>query len=89
MAGKVKTVYICRECGFESAKWNGKCPSCGEWNTFEEQEIVATSTKSSLAPKTPSVINLSSQIKVLSVQMMRYVIQRELGSLTACSAEDL
>ena len=65
MAGKVKTVYICRECGLESAKWNGKCPSCGEWNTFEEQEIVATSTKSSLAPKTPSVINLSSQIKDL------------------------
>lgn len=65
MAGKVKTVYICRECGFESAKWNGKCPSCGEWNTFEEQEIVATSTKSSLAKNTPSVINLSSQIKDL------------------------
>ena len=36
MAVKNKLVYQCRECGFESAKWLGKCPSCGEWNTFEE-----------------------------------------------------
>lgn len=65
MAGKVKTVYICRECGFESAKWNGKCPSCGEWNTFEEQEIVASSAKSSSVKNTAATINLSSQIKDL------------------------
>lgn len=66
MAGKVKTVYICRECGYESAKWNGKCPSCGEWNTFEEQEIVATSAKSSSLKSTTAAIDLSSQIKDLS-----------------------
>ena len=36
MAGKSKLIYQCRECGFESAKWMGKCPSCGEWNSFEE-----------------------------------------------------
>lgn len=36
MAGKNKLIYQCRECGFESAKWMGKCPGCGEWNTFEE-----------------------------------------------------
>ena len=34
---KSKTVYICRSCGYETAKWYGKCPDCGEWNTFEEQ----------------------------------------------------
>ena len=34
---KVKEVYICSNCGYEAAKWNGKCPSCGEWNTFEQQ----------------------------------------------------
>ena len=39
MAGKIKTVYICSQCGYESSKWNGRCPSCGEWNTLEEQEI--------------------------------------------------
>ncbi len=33
---KQKTVYVCNQCGYESPKWNGKCPGCGEWNTFEE-----------------------------------------------------
>lgn len=33
---KAKSVYVCSQCGYESSKWNGKCPSCGEWNTFEE-----------------------------------------------------
>lgn len=35
---KPKTVYVCNQCGYESAKWNGRCPECGEWNTFEEME---------------------------------------------------
>ena len=33
---KPKSIYICNQCGYESSKWNGKCPNCGEWNTFEE-----------------------------------------------------
>jgi len=36
---KTKTVYVCNNCGAESAKWIGKCNSCGEWNTFKEQVI--------------------------------------------------
>lgn len=39
MASKTKTVYICNECGYESAKWLGKCPSCNNWNTLEEQIV--------------------------------------------------
>lgn len=42
---KIKTVYLCRECGASSPKWIGKCPSCGEWNTYTE-EIVAPVKKS-------------------------------------------
>ena len=34
---KVKSIYVCSECGFESPKWYGKCPSCGEWNTLNEE----------------------------------------------------
>ena len=34
---KEKTIYVCSECGGTSAKWLGKCPSCGEWNTLIEQ----------------------------------------------------
>ena len=38
---KEKTVYVCSNCGQESPKWVGKCPSCGEWNTYVE-EVVST-----------------------------------------------
>lgn len=34
---KSKTTFFCQSCGYESAKWLGKCPSCGEWNTFVEE----------------------------------------------------
>jgi DNA repair protein RadA/Sms len=34
---KVKTAFFCQNCGYESAKWTGKCPACGEWNTFAEE----------------------------------------------------
>ena len=37
MADKSKTMYVCSECGYESAKWYGKCPGCGEWNTMTEE----------------------------------------------------
>ena len=36
---KEKTVYVCSNCGQESPKWVGKCPSCGEWNTYVEEII--------------------------------------------------
>ncbi len=36
---KVKTAFFCTNCGHESAKWLGKCPSCNEWNTFSEEVI--------------------------------------------------
>ena len=35
------TVFVCRECGFDSPKWTGKCPSCGMWNTMVEKTIRA------------------------------------------------
>ena len=45
---KIKTSYICSECGFESPKWYGKCPSCGEWNTLHE-ELNSQQTKNSFS----------------------------------------
>ena len=39
MAKTAKTVFVCNECGYESAKWMGKCPACNSWNTFFEQKI--------------------------------------------------
>lgn len=42
---KTKTAFFCSNCGQESAKWLGKCPSCGEWNTFIEEIIVKGNDK--------------------------------------------
>lgn len=39
---KVKTVFYCTECGNETPKWQGKCPSCGQWNTLQEHVEKAT-----------------------------------------------
>ena len=37
---KIKSVFVCEECGYESPKWMGKCPDCGNWNTFTEEQVV-------------------------------------------------
>lgn len=62
MAGS-KSVYICNQCGFESAKWNGRCPSCSEWNTMEETEVLSTSKSASLK-KAGALGHLVSVMKV-------------------------
>ena len=36
---KQKTAYVCGSCGYDSPKWIGKCPACGEWNTFKEVKL--------------------------------------------------
>lgn len=50
MAGKVKSVYICNNCGYESAKWYGCCPGCNEWNTMEEDVITQQQQKAARTP---------------------------------------
>lgn len=39
MCAKVKTTFFCSNCGAQSAKWIGRCPSCGEWNTYHEEVL--------------------------------------------------
>ena len=43
MAKREKTVYCCRECGYETANWAGKCPSCGAWNSLAEIKLDSAS----------------------------------------------
>lgn len=44
---KIKTVFMCQNCGYESAKWLGRCPGCGKWNTFVEEKQAAGTSSSS------------------------------------------
>ena len=71
MAKKAKTVYCCGECGYETANWAGKCPSCGAWNSFREIAVNETApagrakakfTRS--VPKKISELDMSSEIRI-------------------------
>ncbi len=53
---KSRTQYVCSECGGISAKWFGKCPSCGEWNTLEESEA------QTMAPHSSSTLHKSAYV---------------------------
>ncbi len=46
---KSRTVYVCSDCGYDSPRWNGRCPSCGAWNTFKEQTISALPSHNSIS----------------------------------------
>lgn len=66
---KQKTVFMCTNCGNESAKWMGKCYACGEWNTYVEQIVAAqpTSTTSSITtaskPIAINAVDITSEIR--------------------------
>ncbi len=47
MAAKNKTMFVCNDCGYESVKWYGQCPSCNEWNTMEEFVVSKNEQKKS------------------------------------------
>jgi len=69
---KIKSVFFCQECGAQSPKWIGKCPSCGSWNTYLEENVQVSSNKSATIvqnkerskPKLLSGINLNEQIRI-------------------------
>jgi len=71
---KTKTVYFCQSCGYESAKWLGKCPSCNSWNTFAEEVVAkAESSKNEwrtsdskskiISPKTLNEIESAKEVR--------------------------
>ena len=53
---KNKTIFVCRECGNESAKWMGKCPMCGTWNSMVEENIVKTSAAPKISKQAAPVL---------------------------------
>lgn len=51
MAAKEKQIFFCKECGYESAKWQGQCPGCRAWNTFVEEKVKVGTKGSVKQPK--------------------------------------
>ena len=70
---KEKIMYVCSNCGYDSSKWLGKCPSCGEWSSFKEIKVSGT-TGTSAASNAAMTLrhggrqpagNIASQVKVV------------------------
>lgn len=62
---KSKTVFFCKECGYESAKWVGQCPGCKAWNSFAEEPVLKKSSKTA-AVKSMHEPELLSNIQIES-----------------------
>lgn len=69
---KIKTLFYCTECGNETPKWHGKCPSCGAWNTVVEQptekmvkkgNAVSYNTIPTLVPKSMSEVETTDELR--------------------------
>ncbi|MEN6511237.1 MAG: DNA repair protein RadA, partial [Chloroherpetonaceae bacterium] len=55
---KAKSVFVCSNCGARSARWQGRCPSCGAWNSFVEEALSQTNTpKSKSKQSTPTLLS--------------------------------
>ncbi len=63
---KEKTVFVCASCGYETPRWLGCCPDCGEWNTFEEQSRVPQSTPTKTADKSARYQTTSAAAQLLA-----------------------
>jgi DNA repair protein RadA/Sms len=66
MATKIKSVFFCQSCGYESSKWMGQCPGCREWNTFVEEPVKKAASASRSASRGTGVLPEISSPKSLS-----------------------
>lgn len=67
---KIKTVFSCQSCGYQSAKWLGRCPDCNTWNTFEEGEVAPKLSAKAVVRGEASV--LSTPKTISKVEMKKY-----------------
>ncbi len=80
---KIKKAYFCKNCGHEAPKWLGKCPSCGEWNTFTEEIVSRSGNSTSIRPKktgaNPVLVQSITSEKEDRIDMMDAELNRVLG----------
>lgn len=80
---KDKTMYVCSNCGQESPKWIGKCPSCFQWNTFKEIKVAAHTTSSMAAHSTAKALQspLAKGNKPQPLTAITYTSQPRISTL--------
>jgi DNA repair protein RadA/Sms len=75
---KVKSAFFCQNCGYETPKWLGKCPSCNEWNTFVEELI---------EKQVPQVVAFSKSGKTAKPQPLQSIASKEHPRITLGDSE--
>lgn len=73
------TVFFCKECGYESAKWLGKCPGCNSWNSFVEEKINKQSKSKSSSKGFSNTFNNKSEVKKLNDIIINKSIRLDTG----------
>ena len=80
---KVKSMWFCNSCGADSPKWEGRCPSCGEWGTLVEEKVSAKQSKGSKSTRVgKSIPQKVSEIKTMNeprIHMPSEELNRVLG----------
>lgn len=74
------TVFFCKECGYESAKWLGKCPGCNSWNSFVEEKVTKSNKKSGgIAKGISGTFNNKSEVKKLNDIVVSKTVRIDTG----------
>ena len=73
MATRSKTVFVCSECGYETPKWAGKCPGCGEWNTMVEDVRLPQKSAASAAPRPAHTFSATPLSQINAADEHRFV----------------
>ena len=74
---QIKSMWFCSQCGAESSKWEGRCPSCGEWNTMVEEKIAVGPSRS------PSPVSSGRRDKAQAVNDIRPLDQQRVAMPSA------
>ena len=68
-----KSVYICSECGYQTARWLGKCPSCSAWNTLEEQVSEPVTPSAGKGRARVSAVTESAAVAYKQLELPEYI----------------
>ncbi|ATV80080.1 Hypothetical protein BFF97_01339 [Corynebacterium pseudotuberculosis] len=67
MAKKARSIHACKECGYSSPKWLGRCPECGSWGTMEEQRLSTPTSAPSVSSRPMGLTPTSPAVSITSI----------------------
>ncbi len=73
------TVFFCKECGYESAKWLGKCPGCNSWNSFVEEKVIKKSNSKIVNKSFSNTFDNKSEVKKLKDITVKECVRIDTG----------